>query len=663
MAYNPNPPRVWSRVQNQCSLITDTNQNNNGEVVLPYAGIVVPVSEYYNKLAQINKGNILQYKANSAQLTKQQIYSQMAKGMWTNRNTTWATQSQSYTNPNTQSLKRSGAINITTEGVPTTLPVTCPQPTNITNSSLPTIINQPGPIEPPLPPPPPTPSASSNASIPLRQVPPSEPTVIQDEGSLLCSIVENICTGETFTQPANNNCNLTTDSDVPGPIQELCWYNNIQTWYPRQRLTMTNSGDKWPQGYKGFTSALKPYTPELTATVDTTNCTKVNLSWTYEVANCLPVDTILIYLIDNSQPILSSTLIASLEPTSNTYQLTVTPGNYTLFIKTSSGGIESQQSNSVNVVTDNNFTIVGNTGTKLTTFVNGSNKGFIIESTYSPTFNVPYFGTAFLTACAQRTDLNLLIIGGGGGGGAGYSKSTDPNGYSGGGGGGGAGNILITNYTNPINTLISLQVGVGGGGHTPGNQGSGASSGNWGTDSFINDGTNTYTASAGQAGLGIGSGTRGGGNGGAATSVLGNKYGGGGGGGTVNNSNNQNSVTGGLGGSGATANGASGANGLTSNGTGGLGGNGGSNSITVPFLPVGSNTIYFSNGGSGGNKTTGGIAGNSIITNTSDNGQNSIYGLFSSYGSYGNGGGGGSANTNGSNSGGNGGNGVIMIWY
>ena len=129
MAYNPNPPRVWSRVQNQCSLITDTNQNNNGEVVLPYAGIVVPVSEYYNKLAQINKGNILQYKANSAQLTKQQIYSQMAKGMWTNRNTTWATQSQSYTNPNTQSLKRSGAINITTEGVPTTLPVTCPQPT------------------------------------------------------------------------------------------------------------------------------------------------------------------------------------------------------------------------------------------------------------------------------------------------------------------------------------------------------------------------------------------------------------------------------------------------------------------------------------------------------------------------------------------------------
>ena len=662
MAYNPNPPRVWSRVQNQCSLITNNNQTNNDEVVLPYDGIVVPVSEYYRKIEQINKGNILQYKANSAQLTKQQIYSQMAKGMWTNRNTTWATQSQSYTNPNTQSLKRSGAINITTEGVPTTLPVTCPQPTNITNNSLPTTINQPGPSEPPLPPPPPTPSPN-NSSIPLSQVPSSEPTVIQDEGSLLCSIVENICTGETFIQPANNNCNLTTDSDVPGPIQELCWYNNIQTWYPRQRLTMTNSGDKWPQGYKGFTSALKPYTPELTATVDTTNCTKVNLSWTYEVANCLPVDTILIYLIDNSQPILSSNLIATLEPTNNTYQLTVTPGNYTIFIKTSSGGIESQQSNSVNVVTDNNFTIVGNSGTKLTMFINGSNKGFIIESTYSPTFGESYVGTATLTACAQRNDLNLLIIGGGGGGGAGYSKSTDPNGYSGGGGGGGAGNILITNYTNPINTLISLQIGVGGGGCTPGNQGSGASSGNWGMDSFINDGTNTYTASAGKAGLGIGSNSVGGGNGGAATSVLGNKYGGGGGGGTVNNSNNQNSVTRGSGGAGATANGADGADGNTNTGIGGIGGNGGSNLITVPFLPVGSNTIYFSNGGSGGNNTTGGIAGNSFTSNTSDNGQNSIYGLFSSYGSYGNGGGGGSANTNGSNAGGNGGNGAIIIWY
>ena len=663
MAYNPNPPRAWSRVQNACPFSIDDLDATSNTIIMPITGKVVTSSEYSRAISEINKGNVLQYKANSSQLTKKQIYSQMAKGMWTNRNTTWATQSQSYTNPNTQSLKRSGAINITIEGVPTTLPVTCPQPVNIVNSSLPTTSSSSGPSEPPLPPPPPTPTASSNASIPLKQVPPSEPTVIQDEGSLLCSIVENICTGETFVQPSVPNCHPTTDSDVPGAIEQLCWSDNIQTWYPRQRVTMTNSGDKWPQGYKGFTSALKPYTPELTATVDTTNCTKVNLSWTYQIADCLPVDTILIYLIDNSEPILSSTLIATLEPNSNTYQLTITPGNYTIFIKTSSGGIESQQSNSVNVVTDNNFTIVGNTGTKLMSFINGSNKGFIIELTYSPTFGESYVGTASLTACAQRTDLNLLIIGGGGGGGAGYSKSTDPNGYSGGGGGGGAANILITSYTNPVNTLISLQVGVGGGGHTPGNQGSGASSGNWGTDSFINDGTNTYTASAGQSGKGIGSSTRGGGDGGAATSVLGNKYGGGGGGGTVNNSINQNSVTRGFGGAGATANGADGVNGNTNTGIGGVGGNGGSNSITVPFLPVGSNTIYFSNGGSGGNQTTGGIAGNSFTSNTSDNGQNSIYGLFSSYGSYGNGGGGGSANTNGSNAGGNGGNGVIMIWY
>ena len=63
MAYNPNPPRVWSRVQNQCSLITNSNQNNNNsQLVLPYTGIVVSESEYYRKLEQINKGNILQYK-------------------------------------------------------------------------------------------------------------------------------------------------------------------------------------------------------------------------------------------------------------------------------------------------------------------------------------------------------------------------------------------------------------------------------------------------------------------------------------------------------------------------------------------------------------------------------------------------------------------------
>ena len=137
--YLPEPPRAWSRVQNNCSLIIDAN--NSGLVKLPYSNKIIPVSSLGQELAMLNKGNVLQYKANSSNLTKAQRYSKIAQGQWVNRNTTWATQStRGYTNPNTTSLKRSGnvvniAINSTTGELigPTLKPVTCPQPV-ITNN-------------------------------------------------------------------------------------------------------------------------------------------------------------------------------------------------------------------------------------------------------------------------------------------------------------------------------------------------------------------------------------------------------------------------------------------------------------------------------------------------------------------------------------------------
>jgi uncharacterized repeat protein (TIGR02543 family) len=46
------------------------------------------------------KANVLQYKQNSSNLTKSQRYSQIVNGYWSNRKKTWATQSQTYTNPN-----------------------------------------------------------------------------------------------------------------------------------------------------------------------------------------------------------------------------------------------------------------------------------------------------------------------------------------------------------------------------------------------------------------------------------------------------------------------------------------------------------------------------------------------------------------------------------
>jgi hypothetical protein len=84
--------------------------------------------------------------------------------------------------------------------------------------------------------------------------PPPHPTprvVIPEGGSLICNITENICTGQILSvRKANDNCNPSTASDVPGPIIPLCYNNGLPTYYPRQRYIMTNSGNKFPEGYK-----------------------------------------------------------------------------------------------------------------------------------------------------------------------------------------------------------------------------------------------------------------------------------------------------------------------------------------------------------------------------------------------------------------------------
>ena len=148
--YLPQPPRDWSRVQNSCSLITASTVDQLVQV--PYTEDFVPYYDLGPELAMISKGNVLQYKKNSSNLTKLQKYSQIAKGQWVNRTKTWATQStRGYTNPNNMSLIRSGGQNVTLAGVPTALPVTCPKIPINNNNVLPS--NGGGGISnPPLPP-------------------------------------------------------------------------------------------------------------------------------------------------------------------------------------------------------------------------------------------------------------------------------------------------------------------------------------------------------------------------------------------------------------------------------------------------------------------------------------------------------------------------------
>ena len=56
---------------------------------------------------------------------------------------------------------------------------------------------------------------------------------------------------------------------------------------------MNNSTSKWPQGYKGFISAVTPDAPILSL-VSQTN-TSVTLSWTYIINNCIPISSFNVY--------------------------------------------------------------------------------------------------------------------------------------------------------------------------------------------------------------------------------------------------------------------------------------------------------------------------------------------------------------------------------
>ena len=299
--YLPNPPRAWSRVQNSCSLNTDNN--NSGVVQLPYSNKIIPVASLGLELAMLNKGNVLQYKANSSNLTKAQKYSKIVQGQWVNRNTTWATQStRGYTNPNTTSLKRSGnVVNIAIDPItgaiigPTAAPPTCPQSVIPINNGIPSNGGGGSDVDDPNIPPPVEPTPGSNTFPDTIPDTPVEPIVIQDGGILICSVQENICTGETKSTLSQQLCNPTSDSDVPGTIQELCWNDGTPTWYPRSRYVMTNSANKWPVNAT-LVSAILPLPPEPPTNLSyiTINASSIKLTWGLS-SSCVPINYYIIY--------------------------------------------------------------------------------------------------------------------------------------------------------------------------------------------------------------------------------------------------------------------------------------------------------------------------------------------------------------------------------
>ena len=359
MSYNPKPTRVWSRVQHPCTFTLDISYNS---VFSPLTGKTTSLLEadYYNKL--LNKGNILQYKKNTSNLTKSQRYSQICKGMWTNRTKSFATQTQTYTNPNTSNLKQVNFISVPTNGNTTYIPG--PYNFNI-----------------------PAPNGCTSDSI-------------KDGGSLLCNTIVNPCTNEVIEVTKVLECYPTSCSDVPGPIIDLCWNSKLDTWYPRQNLTMNNSTEKWPEGYKGFVSAVKPYASVLSllSLIDTT----ATLSWTVVNNDCIPISSYNIY--ENGQ------LIANVPYPTNTFTYT-NCGVNTFYITSISGTTESEPSNTITVTSPpieppilSLVSFIDKTATFSWTVNSICISSFNIYENGIVIANVPYpTNTATFTVCGENT--------------------------------------------------------------------------------------------------------------------------------------------------------------------------------------------------------------------------------------------------------------------
>jgi hypothetical protein len=221
--YLPIPSHVWYRVENTCP-----NEINVDK--------------------ELYKGNLLQYKKNSASFTKSQTYSQICNGFGPQRKKNWATQTETFSNPNNQSLKRVGQISI---------------PLNDFQKKK-----------------------NPNAYCPNQRQ-------FQDGGNLLCNQHVNPCTQETVQTTKERNIYPTTDSDVPGKEKELYWNPKIQTWYPKTRRIMNTTSDKFPINYKLFTSALKPNPPILHISPISGNT--YLLSWSIQQQICIPTTSFLLY--------------------------------------------------------------------------------------------------------------------------------------------------------------------------------------------------------------------------------------------------------------------------------------------------------------------------------------------------------------------------------
>jgi hypothetical protein len=124
LLYSINSGKTWtqtSKTNNNFPSIVINNDgtkaiaanfdNNEGLWYSECTEQIIPCSTDFVLLNERRKAEILKYKANSSNITKKQQYANAASNRWlTGRKRSWATQTVTYTNPNTSALQRVGNV-------------------------------------------------------------------------------------------------------------------------------------------------------------------------------------------------------------------------------------------------------------------------------------------------------------------------------------------------------------------------------------------------------------------------------------------------------------------------------------------------------------------------------------------------------------------------
>jgi len=259
----------WYRRESGCTDFTNFlngNLNENDTIYVPILKKTVLVSELKSAFDMFKKANVLQYHHvhHTNRLTKNQQFALIAQKKWTTRKV-YATQSDSYTNPDVQLLKRVNYSVINSDtGAQTTEPITCPSYTPQTYPAvLPPNNNTPSVIPDILPGPPPTPSKNKFTLpdiIPVVNTPKN--INIPDGGNLIIGTISDICSGKTKIVCDYNPiiCFPSSCSNVPnenGVDKELCYTKGSPVLSIPSGINTSSAvdGNKFPTNYKNFTPA------------------------------------------------------------------------------------------------------------------------------------------------------------------------------------------------------------------------------------------------------------------------------------------------------------------------------------------------------------------------------------------------------------------------